>query len=156
MKAKATLLFGSLALSALFPMSASNALAANCPASSLDCGAGTIVTSEPQYSTTCSNDFFQGFASYDLVAGFAQTSGGGGDVSGGGFVHAKDEYTVLGVPDGTPLSFFAELRVTGGVSLGCGYFPSGSASGAIYETDLNFAKASAIGGSGGPGCETGF
>lgn len=110
-----------------------------CPASTIECDAVTSST-EPIRSVDC-DDWLSdshGSAGHDLLLGRVRASGSGSDVGGDGSVRAVDDYTVVGLPTGTPITFTATLRVIGSVSVGCfGFSPSGSISGRLTEGSSN-------------------
>jgi hypothetical protein len=110
-----------------------------CPVSTIECD-GTTSSTEPIRSVDCDDwlrDSF-GSAGHDLLLGRVRASGSGGDSGGRGSVRAVDDYTVIGLPTGTPLTFTATLRVIGYVSVGCyGYDPSGNISGRLTEGSSN-------------------
>ncbi len=113
-----------------------------CPTSTLDCGDGPIQSTLPQHEIVC-GPYASGRASYDLVNGLLTANAAGDDPGGLGRVEAVDEYHVIGVPDGTPLTFQAELLVSGTVTLGCGYSPGGSVGATLREGASNSASATA-------------
>lgn len=113
-----------------------------CPLNTLNCGEGDVSSSEPARTISCdlSEYSVSGSAAYDLRAGTVSVSGAGGDITGSGFVETLDLYRVGGVAPGTPLTFHAELHVGGGISLQCGYYPSGGIAARIELPAANAAE----------------
>lgn len=141
--------FALVALGTSFLASTTNATRAesSCPVNRLCDACQCVLTSEPQHNVSCSFFGSSGAASYNLTLATYWADGSGRDGFGGGDVIAADEYRVTGPASGTPLSYFAELRLTGSVGFGCAPHPvpiGGSVMGSLKESDANQASASAV------------
>ena len=124
------------------------AIGAACPLNSLFCRGARLDSTEPARSTQCCNADFCGTADYDLARGglnATMSSSEYGGPTGDARVVASDEYVVLGMPSGTPVTIQAEFQLTG-------YYTNqtaccdGDASGSILEGATNRAASSFSGG----------
>lgn len=113
---------------------AGHAGAATCPATQLNCG-GAVESSASADSCAYSDCSGSGSASFNAALGRVAAMGHGGSCSGIGqaSVRSEDEFQVLGVASGTPLTFSAVLDVSEivcpGTVVGC---CAGTASATLY------------------------
>jgi len=92
-----------------------------CPLNTLECMQTVRNTRLPQDLNECSEPNHHGSASYDLISGALDASMNTLDAGGYATAYAYDEYLVLGLPSGTPVSLTVELASTGSiVPLLCG------------------------------------
>ena len=125
------------ALPAAFPPEDAAAVT-GCPLSTLNCNGSLSSSDDAVRALTCSNSQGGAGVGYDLVSGTIHAAGSGGDGGGGGSVQAVDDYTIVGLPTGTPVTFTARLRVIGSVGGGCAVtFPSGDFFGRLTEGASN-------------------
>jgi hypothetical protein len=87
----------------------------DCPQSCIDIASPSCTTiAVRSASVPAGHGFGAGSGQYNLPAGTLEAGGNGtGGIGGGAAVDARDRYQVTGIPAGTPLTFTAQLDVSG-------------------------------------------